>query len=46
MIVRFVIGVDVDNPLVVYDMLVKKGYCTLVEVYPCRSRAGLGRREE
>ena len=42
-IVRFVIGVDVDNPLVVYDALIKEGYCALFEIYPCRSHAGLGR---
>ena len=45
-VVRFVILVNVDNPLVVYNVLIEKGYCTLVKVYPCRSCAGLGRREE
>jgi len=44
--IRFVIRADIDNPPIVYNVLIKKGYCGLVEVYPCRSRARLGRHEK
>jgi len=41
-----VVCVHVYNSAVVYDSLIEEGYCTLLEIYPCRSRARLGRCEK
>ena len=43
-VIRFVVRVDIYNPAVVYNSLVEEGYCALLEVDSCRSRARLGRR--